>query len=176
MRPSLPCPGITCLQTISCFLWFTVFSPNTNTYALGSLLTKRNFLHSKKVGKNDFHGSLGQALPLPSRAPCEKTLKRVLKFSYWGVVLDGEPFLHGKITSSMLAARSVGGLDFCLVNDHASRWKPLNRYTRHFGSRYLTVNGLPFWNSSEPRTTKGLCIKCVLLLHMHKPNFLTLDE
>ena len=91
------------------------------------------------MGKNDFHGSLGQALPLPSRAPYGKTLERVPKFSYLGVVLDGEPFLYGKITSSMLAARSVGGLGFCLVYDRASRRKPLNRYTHHFCSRYLIM-------------------------------------
>ena len=45
---------------------------------------------------------------LSPRAPrTEETLERVLKFSYLDVVLDEEPFLHGKITSSMLAARSV---------------------------------------------------------------------
>ena len=92
------------------------------------------------MGKNDFHGSLGQVLPLPSRAPYGKTLERVPKFSYLGVVLDGEPFLYGKITSSMLAARSVGGLGFCLVYDHASRRKPLNRYTHHFCSTYMMRN------------------------------------
>ena len=68
-----------------------------------------------------------------------KTLERVAEFSYLGVVLDGEPFLYGKITSSMLAARSVGGLGFCLVYDHASRRKPLNRYALHSCSHYLTM-------------------------------------
>ena len=101
------------------------------------------------MGKNDFHGSLGQALPLPSRAPYGKTLERVPKFSYLGVVLDGEPFLYGKITSSMLAARSVGGLGFCLVYDHASRRKPLNRYTHHFCSRYLIMLMLHGWKSQK---------------------------
>ena len=40
------------------------------------------------MGKSDFHGSLGQALPLPSRAPYGKTLERVPEFSYLGVVLE----------------------------------------------------------------------------------------
>ena len=45
------------------------FSPNANSYSLGSLLTNRNLPHSQKTSRNDFHGPLGQALPLPSRAP-----------------------------------------------------------------------------------------------------------
>ena len=45
------------------------FSPNANSYSLGSLLTNRNLPHSQKASRNDFHGPLGQALPLPSRAP-----------------------------------------------------------------------------------------------------------
>ena len=101
------------------------------------------------MGKNDFHGSLGQALPLPSCAPYGKTLERVPKFSYLGVVLDGELFLYGKITSSMLAARSVGGLGFCLVYDHASCQKPLNRYTHHFCRRYLIMLMLHGWKSQK---------------------------
>ena len=36
-RPSMPCPFATCLQTISCFLRLTVFSPNANTCPLESL-------------------------------------------------------------------------------------------------------------------------------------------
>ena len=49
----------TCVQTISCFLWFTVVSPKENTYPLGSLLTNRNLLHPQKASRNDFHGPLG---------------------------------------------------------------------------------------------------------------------
>ena len=68
MRPSLLLLYIhTCLQTISCFLWLTVFLPNANVYPLGNLLTNTNFLHSQKASKNDFHEPLGQVLPLPSR-------------------------------------------------------------------------------------------------------------
>ena len=68
MRPSLLLLYIhTCLQTISCFLWLTVFLPNANVYPLGNLLTNTNFLHPQKASKNDFHEPLGQVLPLPSR-------------------------------------------------------------------------------------------------------------
>ena len=63
MRPSLPFIVHTCLQTISCFLWLTVFLPNANVYPLGNLLTNTNFLHSQKASKNDFHEPLGQVLP-----------------------------------------------------------------------------------------------------------------
>ena len=56
----------TWLQTISCFLWLRVFSPNANAYLLGSLLTNRNFPHSQKASKNDFRRPLGQPLPLRS--------------------------------------------------------------------------------------------------------------
>ena len=45
----------------------------------------------------------------------------------------------------MLAARQVGGLDVCLVYDHASHWKPLNRYTLHSCSRYLTNMLMLHW-------------------------------
>ena len=38
-----------------------------DTYLVGSHLTNRNFPHSQKASKNDFHGPLGQALPLSSR-------------------------------------------------------------------------------------------------------------
>ena len=55
-----------CLQAISSFLWLTVFSLNANTYPVGSLLTNSNFPDSQKASKNDFHGPLGQALPLSS--------------------------------------------------------------------------------------------------------------
>ena len=44
----------------------TVFSLNANTYPVGSLLTNSNFPDSQKASKNDFHGLLGQALPLSS--------------------------------------------------------------------------------------------------------------
>jgi len=40
---------------------------NANTYPDGSLLTNRNFPHSQKASKKDFHVPLGQALPLSSR-------------------------------------------------------------------------------------------------------------
>ena len=61
-RPSLPFIVLHVDKlTISCFLWLTVFSPNTNTYPLGSLLTKRNFPHSQKASENDFHGPFGLA-------------------------------------------------------------------------------------------------------------------
>ena len=60
-------PCTTCVQAISCFLWLTVFSPNVNTYPLGSLLTNRNLPHSQKASRNDFHEPLGQAVPLPLR-------------------------------------------------------------------------------------------------------------
>lgn len=60
-------PCTTCVQAISCFLWLTVFSPNVNTYPLGSLLTNRNLPHSQKASRNDFHEPLGQTLPLPLR-------------------------------------------------------------------------------------------------------------
>ena len=100
------------------------------------------------MGKNDFHGSLGQALPLPSRAPYGKTLERVPKFRYLGVVLDEEPFLHGKITSSMLAARSVGWLGL-LSRIRSCLTLPLNRCTHYFCSRYLTMLMLHEWKSQK---------------------------
>ena len=57
----------TFLPIVSCFLWLAFFLPNANIYPLGNLLTNRNFPHSQKASKNDFHGRLWQALPLPSR-------------------------------------------------------------------------------------------------------------
>ena len=57
----------TCVQTISCFLQLRVVSPHENTYLFGSLLTNKNLPHPQKASRNDFHGLLGQALPLPSR-------------------------------------------------------------------------------------------------------------
>ena len=43
------------------------FLASANTYPVGSLLTNRNLPHSQKASENDFHGPLGQALPLFSR-------------------------------------------------------------------------------------------------------------
>ena len=70
----------TCVQTILCFLWLTVFSPNANTYPLGSHLTIRNLPHSQKASRNDFHGPLGQALPRPSRV---SLARRVLSCAHY---------------------------------------------------------------------------------------------
>ena len=49
----------TCVQTMSCFLSFTVVSPKENAYPLGSRLTNRNLPHPQKPSRNDFHGPLG---------------------------------------------------------------------------------------------------------------------
>ena len=67
IRPSMSCPCITCLQTISCFLRLTVFSPSATTFSLRSLSTNRKFPHSQKASRNDFRGPLWQAISLPSR-------------------------------------------------------------------------------------------------------------
>ena len=67
IRPSLPCT--TCLQTTSCFLWLAVFSPNANTYPLGSLLTNRNFPHSEKAEKHIFMGLSGRRSLSPRVSP-----------------------------------------------------------------------------------------------------------
>ena len=80
IRPSLPCT--TCLQTISCFFWSTVFSPNANTYPVGNLLTNRDIPHSKKAEKIVSWGSRAGA---PSPLAC---LPRTPRGSFWSLVLS----------------------------------------------------------------------------------------
>ena len=61
IRPLLPCPWPTCLQTISCFLWLTVFAPKVNSYPLGSLFKPTGIFRTvRKRVKTIF----GQTLPL----------------------------------------------------------------------------------------------------------------
>ena len=74
-----------------------------------------------------------------------KTLVRVAKFSYLGVVL-GEN-LSGKDHVEYVSSKVSRG--FCLVYDNASRWKPLNRYTLHSCSQYLTMLMSRGWKSQR---------------------------
>ena len=102
IKPSLPCA--TCLQTISCFLWLTVFSPNANTYPLGSLLTSRNFPHSEKAEKYIFMGLSGRhslsPCVSPSYAPRFFLAARTLKLLPRRQRIDRSPF-EGLVLSAL---------------------------------------------------------------------------
>ena len=52
---------------MSLYYWLTVFSPSAVNFSFGSLSTNSKYPHSQNASWNDFCGSSGQALPLPSR-------------------------------------------------------------------------------------------------------------
>ena len=76
-----------------------------------------------------------------------KTLERVAKFNYLDVVLDENLSWTGHV--EYVSSNVRGGKGFCLVYDHASQWKPLNRYTLHSCSHYLTMLMLRGWKSQR---------------------------
>ena len=52
---------------MSLYYWLTVFSPSAVNFSFRSLSTNSKYPHSQNASWNDFCGSSGQALPLPSR-------------------------------------------------------------------------------------------------------------
>ena len=68
-------PCTTCVETIACFLWLTVFSPHATTFSLGSPSTNRKYPHAHKASWNDCRGPLG---PVPSPRALRSFLRPLL--------------------------------------------------------------------------------------------------